>query len=200
MLFSSCGHHCCIIFGLSPMGAWGHANNKPTALFGTVSLACNRWCTNQPNSSCMQWGIKKNNACWVQLSPYLDKFKKKLSARDKRRILKNKCVKGHQMVKKTISKNGKVQVLLGCMTNMYFSLGLVELVNNAFNSLMDKHVYFGKSISISSFYSSDVICFRWMWEYTGNLQGLDLLACVLVQHTLAPLPGNWLISTKLLWW
>ena len=63
-----------------------------------------------------------------QLSPYLDKFKKKLSARDKRRILKNKSVKRHQMVKKSISKDGKVQVLLGCMTAYVMSWCLVELV------------------------------------------------------------------------
>ena len=31
----------CKPFALSPMGAFGHSNTKPTVLFGTVLLACN---------------------------------------------------------------------------------------------------------------------------------------------------------------
>lgn len=61
------------------MAAYGHANSKPTVLFGT--------------------------------SPYTQKFKKKPTARDKRRVQKNKLIKEYQMVKKTINKEtGKVQV------------------------------------------------------------------------------------------
>ena len=46
--------------------------------------------------------------------PYLASFKRKLSEKDKRRTLKNKAVKKHQMVKKTVNKRtGKVQVWLG---------------------------------------------------------------------------------------
>ena len=47
------------------------------------------------------------------LSPYLETFKKKLTEKDKRRIQKNKAVAKHQMVKKTISKRGRPQVIHG---------------------------------------------------------------------------------------
>ena len=36
---------------LSPMGAWGHPNQKPTVCFGTVLLACNK----QMHQLCLQW-------------------------------------------------------------------------------------------------------------------------------------------------
>ena len=43
----------------------------------------------------------------------MSSFAKKLSARDKRRIAKNKAIREHQMVKKTISKtSGRKQVSL----------------------------------------------------------------------------------------
>ena len=45
--------------------------------------------------------------------PFLKQFARKLSPRDKRRIQKFKGIKKYQMVKKTIGKNGRVQVLLG---------------------------------------------------------------------------------------
>ncbi|CAL1164150.1 unnamed protein product, partial [Cladocopium goreaui] len=61
-----------------PLGAWGHANQKPTVCFGTVS--------------------------------YLTDFKRRLTKRDHRRIQKNKAIKKHQMVRKSISKSGRVQV------------------------------------------------------------------------------------------
>lgn len=43
---------------------------------------------------------------------YLQEFACKLTKKDKRRILLNKAKKQHEMVKKTISKKGKVQVCL----------------------------------------------------------------------------------------
>lgn len=47
------------------------------------------------------------------LRPYAGKFNKKPTARDKRRVQKNKLIKEYQMVKKTINKHtGKVQVYL----------------------------------------------------------------------------------------
>lgn len=42
----------------------------------------------------------------------MQSFKRKLTSKDKRRILMNKATKKHEMVKKTISKTGKVQVCL----------------------------------------------------------------------------------------
>ena len=70
------------------------------------------------------WSVRSSNAsvpalstwCWLcpelQPRPYLASFKRKLTPKDKRRLQKNKAVKKHQMVKKTISKSGKVQVYL----------------------------------------------------------------------------------------
>ena len=46
------------------------------------------------------------------LRPYIKEFYAKLTARDKRRIAKNKVIAKFQTVKKTIGKGGKVQVWL----------------------------------------------------------------------------------------
>ena len=46
--------------------------------------------------------------------PYIESFKRKMNARDKRRVQKNKALDKYKMVKKTINKKtGKVQVNLG---------------------------------------------------------------------------------------
>ena len=63
-------------------------------------------------------------------------FKKKLSEKDKRRILVNKTKKKHQMVKKTISKTtGKVSVKLTC-TLKFFLLGLLVGISCKFDVLL----------------------------------------------------------------
>lgn len=46
------------------------------------------------------------------LRSYLTDFKRRLTKRDHRRIQKNKAIKKHQMVRKSISKSGRVQVYL----------------------------------------------------------------------------------------
>ena len=48
----------------------------------------------------------------LALRPYLKAFKRKMSEKDKHRVVANKSIKKHQMVKKTVSKTGKVQVFL----------------------------------------------------------------------------------------
>ena len=92
---------------LSPMGAFGHPNCKPTLLMGSVCLACKIFnCI----SACIQHMMLLCRE--LQPRPYLPSFKRKLTAKDTRRLQKNKAMKRHQMVKKTISKSGKVQVYL----------------------------------------------------------------------------------------
>ena len=46
------------------------------------------------------------------LRSYLTDFKRRLTKRDHRRIQKNEAIKKHQMVRKSISKSGRVQVYL----------------------------------------------------------------------------------------
>lgn len=94
------------------MGAYGHPNCKPTLLFGTLPPACNS-ASFQCELTCITrvgWG-----ACsFSGLRPYMALFRKKLTMKDKRRIAKNKAVKKHQMVKKSISKTtGRTVVSLG---------------------------------------------------------------------------------------
>ena len=56
--------------------------------------------------------------------PYLELFRRKLTARDKRRIAKNKALKKHQMVKKSICKTtGRVVVSLGLVCSPIPTLG-----------------------------------------------------------------------------
>lgn len=94
------------------MGAYGHHSSKPTVLFGSAQLACKRFILIVP--ACHDGLMMMHGACFPSRPrPYLSKFARKLNAKDKRRIAKNKAIKKLEMVKKTISKDGKVQVKLG---------------------------------------------------------------------------------------
>lgn len=113
VLVGTLSDSCC---SLSPMGAYGHPNAKPTILFGTTWLECKMAEWYYTIHLCVKlilvlWGI--------QPRPYIESFKRKMTEKDKRRIKKNKAVKKFQMVKKTINKNGKVQVWLGNISNLW---------------------------------------------------------------------------------
>ena len=52
------------------------------------------------------------------LRTYLNELKRKLTQRDRRRIQKNSAIKKHQMVRKSISKAGRLQVNLGLVFHL----------------------------------------------------------------------------------
>ncbi|CAK9034001.1 Putative rhamnose biosynthetic enzyme 1 [Durusdinium trenchii] len=76
--------------------------------------------------------------------PYLQKFHRKLTNKDKRRIAKNKAIKKFQTVRKTVSKSGKVQVTgsYGLKRSAAYPPGFARfLVKTHLNSLANtKHL------------------------------------------------------------
>lgn len=102
------------------MGAFGHWTKKPTMLFGSVKLASSQFFVCLAfhlwwNMSSRSSQPKPLQDCqWLALRKYIKEFYRKLSARDVRRLVKNKAVKSYEMVRKTINKKtGKIQVKLG---------------------------------------------------------------------------------------